>query len=217
MKKPRPIRVLLADDHDVLREGLALLIGSAPDMLVVAQAKDGREAVELFFAHHPDVALLDLRMPGMDGIQAISAIRQKTPDTRFILLTAFDGDEDIFRGYRAGASAYLLKTTSREDLFRCIRAVHGGQTFVPPPVASKLAARVARPALSERQMDVLRLMAAGLSNKEIGARLRVTEGTVKSHVNQVLEKLGTTRRTEAVAMAMKHGITHPDEDAGSQQ
>jgi len=215
MRKPPPIRVLLADDHRVLREGLAMLIESAPDMRVVAQAGDGSEAVAQFKIHHPDVVLLDLRMPGMDGIQAMEEIRRQSPEARFIFLTAFDGDEDIFRSFRAGAFAYLLKSGSREDLFHCIRAVYAGETCIPPPVASKLAIRVARPELSQRQMEVLHLMSEGLSNKEIGARLNVTEGTVKSHVNQVLEKLGASSRMEAVALAMKHGITHPDDAASA--
>jgi len=210
--KSPPIRVLLADDHVVLRQGLALIIESAPDTRVVAQASDGNEAVEQYFLHHPDVVLLDLRMPRLDGVEVIEKIRARAPEARFILLTAFGGDEDVFRGFHAGASAYLLKSASREELLRCIRSVYKGETIVPAAIASKLAERVARPALTQRQMDVLRLVAAGLCNKDIADRLNISEGTVKSHVNQVLQKLGVTRRTEAVAMAMKHGITHLDDD-----
>jgi two-component system, NarL family, response regulator len=213
VKKPDRIRVLIADDHEVLREGLALLIDGAPDLHVVAQAADGGEAVEQFLAQRPDVALLDLRMPGMDGVQAIVAIRERVADARIVLLTAFEADEDVYRGFQAGARGYLLKSTSREELLNCICAVCGGEMWVPAAMAAKLALHAARPQLTQRQLEVLRLMAVGQSNKEIGAKLNVSEGTVKTHVNQILEKLGATGRTQAVTIAMERGITHSDDVA----
>lgn len=204
------IRVLIADDHPVVREGLAALINRRPDMEVVAEASNGREALEQFLQQLPDVALIDLRMPGMDGVEAIQAIRKQVPMAHIIVLTTYDGDEDIYQGLRAGAKAYLLKDVSREELLECIRAVHEGATRIPPPVAAKLATRVSAPDFTEREIEVLRLMVTGKSNKEIGAALNVTEGTVKVHVNHILTKLGVSGRTEATTLALKRGIIHLD-------
>ncbi len=206
MKTSKPIRVLIADDHPVVREGLAALIRRRPDMKLVGEASNGREAVEQFFLHHPDVALLDQRMPEMDGVTALETIRQRFADARIILLTSFDGSEDIYRGVRAGAKAYLLKEAPREELLECIRAVHEGKTKIPAEVAVRLANRVARKDLTVRETEVLRLVAIGKSNKEIGSLLNVSEGTVKVHVNHILQKLNVAGRTEAATIALKRGI-----------
>lgn len=206
MKGDTRIRVLLADDHPVVREGLRALISRRSDMTVIAEASDGAEAVRLFNGHRPDVALIDLRMPGMDGVDAIKAIRQQFPAARIVVLTTFDGDEDIYRALRAGAKAYLLKDVAREELLDSVRRVCKGETYLPSGVAAKLAERVAAPQLTARELDVLRLISAGKSNKEVGSVLLVTEGTVKAHVNSILRKLSVRGRTEAVAFAIKRGI-----------
>jgi two-component system NarL family response regulator len=200
------ITVLIADDHSVVREGLASLIGRKPDMKVVGEASNGREAVELWTKLRPDVTLLDLRMPELDGVAAIREIRGKDEEARFVVLTTFDGDEDIYRAIKAGAKAYLLKDVAREALMDCIRRVHEGETCVPPALAAKLAERVSGEALSAREIDVLKLMAEGKSNKEIGARLFISEGTVKSHVKGIFGKLNVISRTEAVATASRRGL-----------
>jgi two-component system, NarL family, response regulator len=204
------IRILLADDHPVVRAGLRALISRRPGMSVIAEASSGAEALNLFRRHRPDVALIDLRMPQMDGVEAISAIREQFPAARIIVLTTFDGDEDIYRALRAGAKAYLLKDVPREELLDCIRRVHEGKTYLPSGVANKLAQRVAAPQLTTRELEVLQLMAAGKSNKEIGTVLLVTEGTVKAHVNSILQKLGVSGRTEAATSAVKRGIVQLD-------
>jgi DNA-binding NarL/FixJ family response regulator len=206
VETPTKIRVLVADDHPVVREGVRALISRRSDMTVVAEASSGVEAVELFGRHRPDVALIDLRMPGMDGVDAIKAIRRQFPDARIIVLTTFHGDEDIYRALRAGAKAYLLKDVGREELLECVRCVSEGRAYLPAGVAAKLAERVASPQLTVRELDVLRLMGAGKSNKEIGSDLAVTEGTIKAHVNSILLKLHVRGRTEAVASAVKRGI-----------
>lgn len=205
-KKEREIRVFIVDDHPVVREGLAALINRRKDMTVVGEAGSGNEAVQEYVVLHPDVILMDLRMPGMDGVDAIQEIRRQAPEARIIILTTFDGDEDIYRGLRAGAKAYLLKDTPREQLLDCIRAVNEGKVWIPPSVASKLAGRLGGPDLTEREKEVLYLMAGGKSNKEIGTELRIAEGTVKLHVNHVLRKLGVSGRTEAVTTALQRGL-----------
>jgi DNA-binding NarL/FixJ family response regulator len=187
---------------------LSALINRRPDMKVVAEACDGREAVEQFFLHRPDVALIDLRMPEMDAVDVIAAVRHRTPDAHLIVLTTFDGDEDIYRALRAGAKAYLLKDVRREELLECIRTVHAGGCWIAPSVATKLAGRLSGSALSARELEVLRLLVDGKSNKEIGATLYISEGTVKVHVNHILEKLGVEGRTAASIEALKRGIIH---------
>jgi two-component system NarL family response regulator len=175
-------------------------------MTVIAEANDGREAVELFRHHGPDVTLLDLRMPQMDGVNAIVAIRQEFPEARIIVLTTYDGDEDIYRALQAGAKAYLLKDTEREPLLECIRSVHEGKTCLSSRVAEKLADRLHRSELTDRELEVLNLMAAGKSNKEVASALCVAEATVKAHVNNILHKFGVNGRTEAVTSAIRRGI-----------
>ncbi len=200
------IGVVIADDHSVVREGLASLIGRKPDMKVLGEASNGREALELWLKLRPDVLLLDLRMPELDGVSVIREIRAQDENARIVVLTTFDGDEDIYRALKAGAKAYLLKDVAREALMDCIRRVHQGETFVPPPLAAKLAERLSGDALSAREIDVLKLIAEGKSNKEIGAKLFISEGTVKSHVKGIFAKLNVISRTEAVATATRRGL-----------
>lgn len=203
-KKER-IRILIADDHSVVREGLVSLIKRKSDMVVVAEASNGREAVDLWKEHRPDITLLDLRMPELDGVGAIKEIRELDETARVIVLTTFDGDEDIYRAIKAGAKAYLLKDTARDALVDCVRRAHAGETYLPPQLAAKLAERVSGEALSAREIEVLRRIAAGKSNKEIGAELFISEGTVKSHVKSIFAKLDVVSRTEAVATATRRG------------
>ena len=206
METNTTIRVLLADDHPVVREGLRALINRRSKMTVVAEASHGEEAVRLFRQHRPDIALVDLRMPGMDGVEAIKAIRQEFPAAHIIVLTTFDGDEDIYRALQAGAKGYLLKDVTRTELLDCIQKVCEGEAYLPSAVASKFVRRVSGANLTSRELEVLRLMAAGKTNKEIATVLLVAEGTVKTHVNSILQKLGVGGRTEGVASAIKRGI-----------
>ena len=202
----KAIRVLVADDHTVVRDGLVAIIRQEKDMEVVAETGDGRQAVELWKKHKPDVTLMDLRMPELDGVNAIYEIRAADPNARIIVLTTFDGDEDIYRGMRAGAKSYLLKDVRREELFQCIRDVHAGKTFVPPAIACKLAERLNAEVLTPRELEVLRLVADGKPNKLIGSDLAITEVTVKSHVQSVFRKLNVLSRTEAIAVANRRGL-----------
>jgi len=205
-KKRERIRILIADDHSVVREGLVSLVKRKSDMTVVAEANNGREAVDRWKDHRPDVTLLDLRMPELDGVGAIKEIREIDPNAHILVLTTFDGDEDIYRAIKAGAKGYLLKDTAREALMESIRRVHVGQTCIPPALAAKLADRVSGEALSAREIEVLQRIAAGKSNKEIGAELFISEGTVKTHVKSIFSKLDVVSRTEAVATATRRGL-----------
>jgi DNA-binding NarL/FixJ family response regulator len=205
-----PIRVLVADDHFVVRMGLRAVIDLEPDMDVVAEAGTGQQAVQLFKQHRPDVTLMDLRMPVMDGVEATRVIREESPGARIIVLTTYDGDEDIYRALSAGARAYLLKETQREELLDAIRAVHAGQRRIPPPIAARLAEATPRSELTPRELEVLGLVVKGLSNRKIGDALSITEGTVKIHVNNILSKMGVADRTQAATTALRRGIIHMD-------
>jgi DNA-binding NarL/FixJ family response regulator len=204
-KKER-IRILIADDHSVVREGLVSLVKRKSDMVVVGEASNGREAVDLWKEHRPDVTVLDLRMPELDGVGAIKEIRELDENAHIVVLTTYDGDEDIYRAIKSGAKAYLLKDTARDALVETVRRVHAGETYLPPTLAAKLAERVSGEALSPREMEVLQRLAAGKSNKEIGAELFISEGTVKTHIKSIFTKLDVVTRTEAVATATRRGL-----------
>lgn len=201
-----PIRVLIADDHVTVREGLAAIIGRQPDMTVISEAANGQECVERWLQCRPDVTLLDLRMPVIDGIAAIEAIRRDTPSARLMVLTTFGTDHDITRAIKAGAKAYMLKDAQREELLECIRAVHAGETRIPSVLVAKLAAEVSGEALTNRELEVLALLARGRSNKEIALQLFISETTVKSHLRSVFTKLRVLSRTEAIAVASRRGL-----------
>lgn len=200
------IRVLSADDHPLLREGIAALIGNQTDMELVAEACNGREALEQFRKHRPDITLMDLQMPEMNGIDAISAIRCEFPEARIIILTTHAGDVQVSRAFKAGARAYLLKGSLRNQLLETIRAVHAGQKRVSSEVAAEIVEHSTDDALTPREVDVLRLVAKGNANKEIGAQLSLTEETVKSHIRNILAKLEARDRTHAVTIGAKRGI-----------
>jgi two-component system NarL family response regulator len=200
------IRVLIADDHVTVLEGLAAIIGRQSDMEVIAEAANGREAVDLWEKHQPDVALLDLRMPTLDGVGAIDEIRRGNASARVIVLTTFDTDNEIHRAIKAGAKGYLLKDARREELLDCIRRVNDGETCVPPALAAKLVDSMSSEALTGRELDVLALLARGKSNKEIGSNLYITETTVKSHLRSIFTKLNVLSRTEAITTASRRGL-----------
>ena len=202
----RTIRILSADDHALLREGIASLIAIEPDMQLVAQASTGREAIEQFRRHKPDIVLMDLQMPEISGIEAIIAIRGEFPEARIVVLTTYSGDVQVVRALRAGARGYVLKGNVHTDLLATIRAVHCGQKRVPPEVAAELAMHTADDQLTARELDVLKLIAAGNANKVIADRLSIREDTVKSHVANILAKLCANDRTHAVTIALKRGI-----------
>ena len=202
----KTLRVLLADDHPIFREGLRSLIGAHGGMTVVGEAKSGAEAIEMFRSVQPDVVLMDLRMPGISGIDAITVIRSQDASARILVLTTFDGDEDIHQAITAGAHGYVLKSSGAAELVEAIRAVAAGLRYIPRAVASRMAEHLVRPDLSGRELEVLRLIADGESNKEIGTRLGIAEGTVKVHVNNILGKLCVRDRTEAATTAIRRGI-----------
>ena len=200
------IKVLSVDDHPLLREGIAALVNAESDMKLVAEATNGQDAIEKFRSHRPDVTLMDLQMPSMNGIEAIIGIRSEFPNARVIILTTYAGDVQVLRALKAGARGYILKAHVRRELLDTIRAVHAGQKRIPPDVAAELAEHTGEGDLSSREIDVLRLIAAGNANKEIGAQLSIGEETVKSHVTNILAKLGANDRTHAVTLALKRGI-----------
>jgi DNA-binding NarL/FixJ family response regulator len=204
------IRILVVDDHTVVRQGLVALLNTVPDLTVIAEASDGQEAIEIFRKHKPDVTLMDLRLPKLGGAEAISLIRQESPGARIIVLTTFDGDEDIFRALQAGAKGYLLKGTDAEELTAAIRSVYAGKSKIPSFVAEKLAERMGGPALTTRELEVLKRIVAGRSNKEIASDLHISEATVKTHINSLLSKLNVSDRTQAATTALQRGIVHLD-------
>jgi DNA-binding NarL/FixJ family response regulator len=200
------IGVLSVDDHPLLREGIAALVNAESDMKLVAEASNGQEAIEKFRLHRPDVTLMDLQMPALNGIEAIISIRSEFPNARVIVLTTYAGDVQVLRALKAGARGYILKGHVRRELLDTIRAVHAGQKRIPPEVAAELAEHATDEDLTSRELDVLRLIAAGNANKEIAAQLSITEETVKSHVTNILAKLGANDRTHAVTIGLKRGI-----------
>lgn len=205
---PDPIRILVVDDHHVVRQGLVALLGINPELKVVGEASDGLQAIELHRTLRPDVTLMDLQLPNLSGVEAILRIRSTDPTARFIVLTTFDGDEDIYRALQAGAKAYLLKGMTIDELTSTIRAVHAGKTRLAPPIAEKLAERMSGQALTSRELEVLERIVAGRANKEIASDLDISEATVKTHINNLLGKLGVTDRTNAATVAIQRGIVH---------
>jgi len=199
---------MLVDDHPAFRKGLAALIESEPGLEVVAQTGDGREALELYRQEKPDLVLMDLRLPGVGGVEATMAIRKEFPEARVIVLTTFDTDEDIYRAVQSGAKSYLLKDTPDDELAATIRAVHAGEQPLPPKLAKRLAERQQRADLSPREMDVLQLLIKGRSNKEIASALFLSEDTIKAHLKTLFAKLKVQDRTEAAISAIRHGIVH---------
>ncbi|BCL37959.1 response regulator [Nostoc sp. MS1] len=200
------ISVLVVDDHPVVRNGLTLMVQHEPGMTPIAEAGNGQEAIALFGQHQPDVTLMDLRLPDITGVEVITTIRQSYPEARIIILTTYDSDEDIYRGLKAGARGYMLKDAPLDEIARAIGTVHIGKKYIPPEVGAKLLDRINRSQLSDRECDVLRLVAKGRSNREIGEILNVTEATVKMHLNHILHKLPASDRTQAVVVAIKRGI-----------
>ncbi len=203
---PQRIRILLVDDHSIMREGLAAVLSQTPDLEVVGESGDGAHAIELFRELSPDVSIVDLRMSPIDGVEITHAIRQINPNAHVVLLTTYDTDEDVFRGLRAGAASYLLKDVGSAKLIDTIRAVHAGRKAISPEIAAKLAEHVSSEALTARQEEVLRCLALGKSNLEIGNMLFISEGTVKAHVKAILQKLEARDRTQAVTIAIKRGL-----------
>ncbi|MFZ1025020.1 MAG: response regulator transcription factor [Limnoraphis robusta] len=206
MNKSDSIRVLIADDHAIVRQGLVSLLQQEPDLSVVAQAGNGQEAVTMFSQHQPDVVLMDLQMPKMDGVEAITAICAEFVNPQIVVLTTYDGDENIYRGLQAGAKGYLLKDTDPNELFAAIRQVFAGQKYIPSTVGAKLAERMGNSQLSDRELQVLCLIVAGKNNQEIGETLHISKSTVKFHVNNILSKLNVKDRTQAALVALKRGI-----------
>jgi DNA-binding NarL/FixJ family response regulator len=202
------IRIVVIDDQAVVRQGFVALINTVADMEVVAEGTNGQQAIDLYREHKPDVMLIDLRMPVLSGVEAIAAIRREFPAARVIVLTTYDGDEDIYRSLQAGAQGYLLKDVFFEDLEEAIRKVHGGSRRIPAEVAERLAERMSGSNLTGRELEVLQQIVAGKSNKEIGSQLNISEATVKSHINNILSKLGVSDRTQAATTALQRGIVH---------
>ena len=207
---PKSLTILIADDHPVVREGLVSLISRESDLRVIAQARDGREALEQFLVHHPDVVLLDMRMPVMDGIVTLMAICEKEPAARVCMVTSYQNEEAVYQCLRAGARGFVLKEASGIELVDCIRTVAAGSTWIPPRVGAMLAKRVAERELTRRETDVLQLVANGKSNKEIGVAFDISEATVKVHVTHMLEKLKASGRTEAINLGVKKGLIRLD-------
>jgi len=203
---PGPIRILAVDDHPLLLEGITALIEGQPNMELVAEASDGEEAIEQFRRHRPDVTLMDLQMPNLNGTEAISRIRNEFPNAKIIVLSTYSGDVQVLRAIKAGARGYIMKGHAHRELLDAIRLVHNGHKRIPPEVAAKLAQHAADDELSSREMDVVRLIASGNANKEIADKLAIAETTVKSHIRSILSKLGVSDRTHAVTVGLRRGI-----------
>jgi len=208
MSRDKPIRVMVADDHQIVRQGLVGMCQMAPDITLVAEAENGRQAVEEFRKNRPDVTLMDLRMPVMDGVDAIRILRAEFPNSRFIVLSTYDGDENIFRAMNAGAHSYLLKNVTCQQLLDTIRKVHAGLFCLPDEIAAQLEHRRQAMALTPRELKILQLIVHGKSNKEIATELKITEGTVKWYITGILPKLGVRDRKQAIAVAIERGIVH---------
>lgn len=210
MNSQGPIRIMVVDDHFVVRVGLVTMINTQPDMTVVAEAANGPQAIELFQEYQPDIVLVDLRMPGMSGVEVITTIRQEWPEARCVVLTMYDGDEQIYQALQAGARAYLLKSVTREDFLDAIRSVYAGQHHVPAEVAQRLVVHMPRSELTVREREVLELIVKGKGNKDVAEHLSISEHTVKNHINNILNKLGVSDRTQAVTVALQRGIVYLD-------
>ena len=210
MSSENTIRVMCVDDHPLVRKGVASILANEPDMELVAEASDGREAVEKFRELHPDIVLMDLRMPSMDGTEATRAIRNEDPDARIIALTSYDGDQDIYRALEAGVRGYILKEMVHTEVVKAIRTVLSGKRLMPPEVAERLSEYFPQVALTPREVEVLSYVARGMANKEIAHKLGTANGTIKMHVQNILEKLGASDRTHAVTIAIERGILHLD-------
>jgi len=208
MTPQNPIRVLCVDDHPLVRKGIASILANEADMELVGEAGSGREAVDLFREHHPDVTLMDLRMPEMDGVQATRAIRGEFPEAKIIALTSYDGDQDIYRALEAGVRGYMLKEMVHTDVLKAIRTVYSGKRLMPHEVAERLSEYFPQVALTPREVEVLGFVARGLANKEIAEKLGTASGTIKMHIQNILEKLGAADRTHAVTIAIQRGILH---------
>ena len=204
------IKILVAEDHEIVRDGICAIIERESDLTVVARAQNGKQAVQLYRQQQPDVVLTDLKMPIMQGVEEIKQIIFEFPQAKIIILTTYDTDEDIYRGLQAGAKGYLLKDTSSEELATAIRTVYQGKKYIPPQIVIKLAERINSTELTNREFEVLKLLSKGQSNQEIGSSLKITEGTVKFHVNNILSKLGVSDRTGAVITALKRGLVKLD-------
>lgn len=205
------ITILVAEDHGIVRQGIVSILHLQEDFQVIAEAKDGKEAVAFHREHRPDITLMDLRLPELEGADAITQIRQEVPDAQIIILTTYDTDEDIYRGLQAGARGYLLKDADYEDLIDAVRKVHSGQRYLPSNVAHKLAERMSSEALTEREKDVLALMVSGNSTSSLANALNISEGTVKFHINHIFQKLGVNDRTQAVVVALRRGLVRLDD------
>jgi len=210
MSKAESIKIMIVDDHPVVREGLSRIIVSESGMEVIAEAGTGAEALTQYRKLRPDIVLLDMRMPEMTGLQTIEAIRKEFSNARIIVLSTYDLEEDIYQSLQAGARGYILKDSPRNELLASIRRVHAGERVIPPNIATRLAERIGGNELTAREFEVLKLIVKGRSNKQIGDDLGISEGTVKSHVNNILDKLGVTDRTQAMSVALKRGIVHLD-------
>ena len=206
MEEPKLIRILSVEDHPVFREGLSTIIGSEPDMLLVSQAANSVEAIKEFRKHRPDITLMDLRLPGRDGIETLSAIRSEFPDARIIILTSSDGDAEIQRALRAGAAAYVMKSMPKDELLSVVRSVHEGGRHIPAAVAARLAEHLGEDDLTSRELEVLELIRDGFRNKQIADRLAIAETTVNFHIKNLVEKLGANDRTHAVTIALRRGL-----------